>query len=406
MSLIIHRYIFFELLPPFLINMVFFTFLFLMTKILEITNLIVNYRIGLLTVLSMLVYSMPFFLQFIIPMSVMMSVLLTFLRLSTDNEIVALKSGGISIYRLLPPVFLFCLVGYLMTSFMGIYGLPKGRLALKELAVRVIASNLDIGLKERTFNDQLEGVILYVNKVDLKSKTLVDVFIQDQRNEKVVSTVVAPKARLMSDPEKFTFYFRLYNGTINQVDLDHRSAHMIHFDTYDLTISPPKPPIGTPGGPKDEEEMSIPELQQYVRQAEKKDDRYYLALMELHKKFSIPAACFALGLLAFPLGIQSKSAKTTFGIGLGLFFFLLYYIMLSAGWVFGEAGVYPPAIGMWVPNVVTAGFGMVILVRTARERTVRLDALMAIYARLKSSFTKPENQRSEVGGQRSENEKT
>jgi len=337
----------------------------------------------------MLMYSMPFFLQFIIPMSVMMSVLLTFLRLSNDNEIVALKSGGISLYGLLPPVLAFCLMGHLMTSFMAIYGLPEGRMALKELAVNVIASNLDIGLKERTFNDRFDGVVLYVNKVDIRSKMLIDVFIEDGRNEQIVSTVIAPKARLISDPEKFRFHFRLFNGSINQVDLERRSANMIHFDTYDLTISPKKPIVTRRGGgPKDEEEMSIPELRQYVREATKKDDRYYLALMEFHKKFSTPAACFALGLLALPLGIQSKSAKRTFGIGLGLFFFLFYYILLSAGWVFGEAGVYPPLIGMWVPNIVMGGIGIFLLIRTARERTVKIDALISVYLKVRSLFAR------------------
>ncbi len=381
---IIYRYIFLELIPPFLVSLIFFTFIFLMTKILEITNLIVNYRISLFDVLLMLTYSMPFFMQFIIPMSIMMSVLLTFLRLSNDNEIVALKSGGVSLYGLLPPVLAFCLMGHLMTSFMAIYGLPEGRMALKELAVRVIASNMNIGLKERTFNDQLDGVVLYVNKFDVKSKMLIDVFIEDGRNEQIVSTVVAPKARLISDPDNFRFHFRLFNGSISQVDLEKRSAHVVRFDTYDLTIAPQKPIITPQGGPKDEEEMSIPELRQYVREATRKDDRYYLALMEFHKKFSTPAACFALGILALPLGIQSKSAKRSFGIGLGLVFFLLYYMLLSAGWVFGEAGVYPPLIGMWVPNIVMGGIGIFLLIQTANERTVMMDMLMAVYLKIRS----------------------
>ena len=391
---IIYRYIFLELIPPFLVNLIFFTFIFLMTRILEITNLIVNYRISLFVVLLMLTYTMPFFLQFIIPMSVMMAVLVTFLRFSTDNEIVALKSGGVSLYGLLPPVLLFCLMGHLLTSFMSIYGLPNGRLALKVLAVKVIASNLDIGLKERTFNDRFDGVVLYVNKIDIKSKMLIDVFIEDGRNEEIVSTVVAPKARLFSDPERFRFHFKLFNGSINQVNLEHRSAHMIHFDTYDLTISPKKPLITSPGGLKDEEEMSIPELRRYVREATKKDDRYYLALMEFHKKFSTPMACFALGLLALPLGIQSKSAKRTFGIGLGLIFFLFYYILLSAGWVFGEAGVYPPMIGMWVPNIVMGSIGIFLLIRTANERTVKIAVLISVYLKLKSMFVRFTNPKS------------
>ena len=104
---IIGRYVFQEMIPPFIINLVFFTFMFLMTRILEITDMFVNYGVNVWTVLKILGFTMPFFLQFIITMSVMMAVLLTFLKMSTDNEIIALKAGGVSLYRLLPPVFLF-----------------------------------------------------------------------------------------------------------------------------------------------------------------------------------------------------------------------------------------------------------------------------------------------------------
>lgn len=130
---IINRYLLKEMLLPFSINLLFFTFIFLMRTILDITNLIVNYKMSVSLVFLMLIYSMPFFFQYVIPMSVMMAVLLTFLRLSSDNEIIALKAGGVSIYRFLPPVFLFCLMGGLLTGFMTIYGLPFSKVSLKGL---------------------------------------------------------------------------------------------------------------------------------------------------------------------------------------------------------------------------------------------------------------------------------
>ncbi len=124
---IIHRYIFKEMLPPFGISLIFFTFIFLMTRIIEIMNMIVNYRVGLSVIGWMILYTLPLFMVFIIPMSIMMSVLLTFLRLSGDNEILALKNGGLSVYDLLPPVMLFCLVGAMLTASVALYGLSWGR---------------------------------------------------------------------------------------------------------------------------------------------------------------------------------------------------------------------------------------------------------------------------------------
>lgn len=377
---IIYKYIFKEMIPPFVINLLFFNFIFLLTKILDITNMIVNYRISLFDVMLLLIYSMPHFLEFVIPMSVMTTVLLTFFRLSSDNEIVALKAGGVSIYKLLPPVLLFCLIGCMLTGFMTIYGLSWGRLSFKKLTYEVALSNVNIGMKERTFNDNFEGVMLYMNKIDLKNKALIDIFIEDQRTRNIISTIVAPRGEMYSEPDKLLFHLRLHNGTINQVDIENKTVHSITFDTYDINLDLKKS-VTTKKERKDEKEMNIVELNKYLKDTVNKDAKYYAALIEFHRKFSIPFACFALGLLGVPLGVQSKSAKRAFGLGFGLIFFLLYYLMLSAGWVFGEAGVYPPLIGMWMPNIVIGGIGLYLFVRTANDRPVMIGSFLNLFNR-------------------------
>ncbi|MGD9017719.1 MAG: LptF/LptG family permease, partial [Desulfobacterales bacterium] len=104
MKTVIHRYIWSELIPPFLVNLVFFIFIFIMAELLKIINLMVNYRAGVGSVGLIIVYAMPQFLMFILPMAAMMSVLLTLIRMTGDSEIVALKSGGVGIGCLVPPV--------------------------------------------------------------------------------------------------------------------------------------------------------------------------------------------------------------------------------------------------------------------------------------------------------------
>ncbi len=369
---IINRYLLKEMMLPFVINLVFFTFVFLMTKILDITNLIVNYKISMFSVLLILLYSIPRFLSFVIPMSVMMAVLLTFIRLSNDKELVALKAGGVSIYGLIPPVLVFCVTGFVLSCLITVYGMPWGTVSMKELTFQVAASHADAGLKERTFNDSFKDVMLYINKIDLKKKILKDVFIEDKRAQNIVSTVMAPKGRMFAEPDKLVFHLKLYQGTINQVNIENRSAHSINFDSYDVNLDVKKTLTASKDGPKDEDEMSFGDLKKYLKSFSQKNEQYYTALIELHKKFSIPFACFALGILAVPLGIQSESAKRSTGLGLGMVFFLIYYIMLSAGSVFGETGVYPPMVGMWVPNIVLGGLGLFLLIRTANDRSVKI----------------------------------
>ena len=385
MRSIIDRYIFKELLAPFGIALAFFSFIFIMTQLPAITNYVISYQIGLKTVVLLLIYAMPFFLQFIVPMSVMISVLLTFLSMSGDMEIVALKAGGISIYRLLPPVLTFGLVGAVLTAGLSIFGLPAGRKATARLLRDVAASHVDLGLKPRQFIDSFKDVVLYVHAIDPHTKQLKDVFIEDRRSPDAAITVVAPQGQLSYDTGKMVVNLRLLNGTIHQVDLAERRAMNLRFGTYDLRLDVKSALAAGSKRSLNAEEMSMHQLRETIDKADVKDERYYKALLEWHKKFSLPMACLALALLAVPLGITTKSTKRSYGIGLGMVFFLLYYIMLSAGWVFGESGLYPPLIGMWVPNVVSAAVGAILLVRCVHEQEINWPSLPKWLRRFKLS---------------------
>jgi len=379
---IVNRYVLKEMLAPFSINVLVFSFLFLMAELIKITDWIVNYNLSIFAVFTLIFFTMPWFLMFIIPMSVMLAVVLTFLRMSGDNEIVALKSCGLSVYGLLPPVLIFSFAGFLFTLFLTLYGVPKAKATLEDMVLEMAASNVDIGLKERTFNDAFKNVMLYVNKIDLNQKKLIDIFIEDKRQRNITSTVVAPEGRLFSEPGKFIFHMVLSNGTIHQTNLSEHSANSIRFDTYKLSLDLKKELEKAEEREKGREEMSIAELQQVVNESTQKDKDYYKAQIVIHRRFSFPVACLALGLLAFPLGIQSKSGKRSSGLILCLFFFLLYYLLLTAGYTLGKKGIYPPVIGMWLPNLTMAGMGVYFLFQTTKERTLKIEPLLQRIAQL------------------------
>jgi lipopolysaccharide export system permease protein len=379
---ILSRYLFLEMLPPFFINLAFFSFIFLMKQILEITDMIVNHKVGIVPVFLLLAYTMPYFLQYIIPMSIMMAVLMALLRMSSDNEIMALKAGGVSIYRLLTPVLIFSLSGTLITGYMTIIGVPLGAERFKTLLFDVAAANLKVSLKERTFNDNFKQIMLYVNKIDSQSGELHNVLIEDSRTSGGNNTVVARSGRLYGEPKEMVYHLRLYDGTISQVDMRNQSSHTINFETYDIRLDLKEALSHRSMAGKRPDEMRLSNLRDYLKAVEGDKSRYLGALLKYHKKFSIPVACLAMGLLAVPLGIQARNSKKAVGIGLGLFFFLLYYILLSAGTAFGENGSYPPVVGMWMPNVILGGFGIYLLILSAKEKSFRLDGLELVFGRI------------------------
>jgi lipopolysaccharide export system permease protein len=374
---IINRYFFGELWQPFAANLFFFTFILLISKILEITNLVVNYGASLTAIGLLLIYSMPFFLAFVMPMSIMLAVLLTFLRMSADNEIVALKSSGVNPNRFLIPVALFCLAGWMMTLAITGFIMPWSNRAYIGLSTQLAQSHIDAIIKERTFIDSFDGIMLYVNKVDIKNRSMKDVFIEDRRNKGISNVIVAPRGRIAADASSRTIRLRLYNGAINQVDTTNQSAQAIAFGTYEMNLDLKKL-IAKKGSAKRKslDEMSISELRNHLKEYRKRDKHYNNARMRFHQIFSLPVACFALGLLAIPLGMQSKTGKRTVGIVTGIPFFLLYYILLSVGWALGESGTLYPVVGMWAPNGIMATIGIYLYHRSLHDRPLRFGRLL------------------------------
>jgi lipopolysaccharide export system permease protein len=367
------------MITPCVISMAFLLFVFMMTQLIDLTDMVVNYRVPFSTVLLLLAYTIPAFLQFIIPMSVMIGVLLGFLKMSSDNEIIAMKAGGISIYAMLPPVLVFCMMGSIITAFMGIYGQPWGRLAEKTLESQLSTASITALFKEQTVIRSFEKRTLYITHIE--QNTLEGIFIEDLDTAGQAVIITAPKGRLIADPDGSQIYhLQLEDGQINRTDAETRSVSATNFATclirLDLTTS-----LDSSQTTKKEKEMTLSELRQFIESREKKDDHYYIAEIAFHSKFALPFACFALGILGVPLGVQSKSARKTFGTGLGLFFFLGYYLILSAGEVYGRTGYYPPAIGMWMPNIVMGGIGMILLVRCARERAIGIGWLLFLFSR-------------------------
>ena len=170
---------------------------------------------------------------------------------------------------------------------------------------------------------------------------------------------------------------QLYDGVINQVNLTEKSSLSISFMTYDVNLDPVKLIQKRHGldGPKNEQAMWMGELKAAIATAAARDKYYWRRLIEYHRRIALPWACMALGLLAVPLGIQSRSAKRSYGFILALGMFFTYFILLSAGIVFGESGVYPPMLGMWMPNIIMGAAAVWFFWRTLRERPLGLGSL-------------------------------
>lgn len=377
MKRIIPLYILKEFLPPFFLSIVVFTFISLMTRVLELMELIVVRGVHAGTILHLLALSMPFFLTITVPMSTLLAVLLTFLRLSEDNEITVLKSAGVSLYQLLPPVVLFCLWTYLVTSYLAAFIQPQANHSFRNELLALAKARADVSIKERVFIDNFSNIVLYVNHIPLGSDVMEDIFIQDKREDEVASVVVARSGRIATDKERRALIFQLFNGVIDRMDRNQDTTETITFQSYELRLN-----LGGDGGrggilARDQSEMPMDELWEATdAMRENGDHRYPEYSMEAHRRLAIPFACLVLGLIAVPLGLQVKVRGRNWGIIMGLVTFIVYYLLVTAARTFGDSGYYPPALGMWVPNILLGGAAVSMIRRSQKEQPIVLLALL------------------------------
>jgi lipopolysaccharide export system permease protein len=94
--------------------------------------------------------------------------------------------------------------------------------------------------------------------------------------------------------------------------------------------------------------------------------------VEIHKKYSLPAACIVFILIGAPLGMMTRKGGIGVAAGISIIFFLIYWAFLIGGEKLSDRGLLSPFWGMWSANIVLGIFGLVLTIKTARE-TITLD---------------------------------
>jgi lipopolysaccharide export system permease protein len=385
---IISRYIFKEILTPFGITFLVFTLIFLLSNLMELIDMIVQKGVGLWDIVRLLGYTLPFLFVYIIPMTFFISILLGFLRLSSDNEVTALKASGIGFFQLLPPVLTLSLAGYLLTSFTAMVAQPWSEYSLRNLIFNIAVVQAKVTLKERVFNNDFNDLVFYIQKVNPDGE-MSDVFIFDQRQKDVPQTIVAKKGWLIPDPQERSLNLRLGDGTIYNVTLNSSSAQNINFKTYNLVLPLTQMVAAHKKRERSETELYLFELKEKIRQTTPGQNKYYKYQIEYYKKFSLPFSCLVFGMIAFPLGLQSRLAGRSWAVVLGGIVFFIYYLFLSLAFSLGEKGTLKPLIGLWLPNVIVGAMGGYLFWITWKEKEIKwLKGIKDLSDRLKQAIKK------------------
>ena len=348
---ILDLYLFKEILTTFGVCVFIFTFTTLMGQVFKLTEMVINKGFGFVATLMFLGFLLPSLFMFVIPMSLLLGTLTTLGRMSTDGEIIAFKASGISLSQIFRPILMVSLIAFFASNFFTLYLSPKANYSLKKLIFDVAKTKAEVGLKERIFDSDFEGLTLYVNQIASSDGKLEGVMVSDTRQAEDPSTIVANEGYLIPNPEKLEMTLQLKNGSIHRLSQKKKSYQKIDFETYNLILNLQGSSTGPASMRKKQKEMSFQELWQFAIQQRVNKAKYYDTLVELHSRFSTPFACLVFGFLAVPLGIFSPRAGRAYGFVISLIVILMYYILFSLGENIGSLGMVHPMIAMWLPNV-------------------------------------------------------
>jgi lipopolysaccharide export system permease protein len=345
LSKILDRYIFAELLPPFLISLGALCFVMLTKELLRLVELLVTKGVGIGAVLKVFAHLLPSFLVLTLPIAGIIASITAFSRLSYDKELTAMRAAGLSLIRLARPVLLFACLVFGLTLALSQWGQPWTSVSLKKLALSLLRDQLTLALDKGVFNEPVPDMVIYVSDGSGGSER--GILIADERNPADARIIVASNYVMLNDPVNNVLGIRVFNGTVHSRPRDLDNYHQVQFSTYDLKLSLNQSLYAA----VDERPSRATVLEQLER-SNWKDSAALRRLMEYYKDLAFPTASLILGMLGVPIGIVSKRSGRVGGFAVGVGIVVTYYVFNVLCEFFVTTLVLPPFVGAWLPNVL------------------------------------------------------
>ena len=370
----LYTYILREQCPPVLICLAGAVFVLITGQLIQLMRLLFASSCSLKDITELILFAMPRLIMYAAPMAALLGVMLAFVRLNSDNELVAFRAAGTGFLGFLPPVLGVLILVSILSFINAIWVLPLTNHAF-EMKLRSLGrSSIPALLEEGVFISAIPKLVLFFRSVDHSDNTIKGIFIQDQRqpNEKV--TIAAESAQVDIPPDSHAITFRLSNGMITRAANDLKDAQAVAFKNYDFNLSMDEIMGVADNTPRKRSEMSLAVIYNRVKTAVDKETMVFWSL-ELHQRIAFPSACLLLGLLGPPLGSFFRQRGRMTGITIGVGVFLTYYILLSAGRTFGESNLVSPFFAVWTPNLLSFVLVVYLWAKIHRETPFYLALL-------------------------------
>ena len=327
----IYKYFFYEFIRYFTTVLFALTAIIWTIQAVNLLDLVIDDGHAFMVYLGYSFLTLPKIFTKLIPFTFLIASVLTILKFEKDNELIVLWTSGLNKIRVVNLVFSISLLIMLIQLILSIFITPQtlnySRSILKNSELQFVPSLL----KEKQFNDTVEGLTIFVDKKEPDGKYK-NIFIRDDGNvltkvSKGTSTIFAKSGFVSSDEKSLI----LLNGIIQKFE-NNKSINMITFEKTVLNLSGLSTKSITE--PKLQETSTfliikcmttknVILLNCNTQNENKKDTK-----IEINKRFGMPLFIPLISLMVCFL--LSFSQKTIFGLSKHLYFFLGFVILLSA----------------------------------------------------------------------------
>lgn len=393
------RYIIKEIFPPFFIGLLIFTFVLLMNQILLLAELFITKGVTFKAAMDVLIYIIPALLAFTVPMAVLMGILAGLSRLSSDSEIVAFKTLGISYKRLLWPVLLFSVGGWLLTSSLTLYLAPRSNYIWVQTLTKSVLAKVQFKINPREFNESIPNTVIFVQDIAHETDWK-NIFVHFSNPPEDSRVILAKEGRLNLYPELKRATLELFDGNIHSFPSTNPEKYSvtsfvkleeeINVETLFYSISKRKRvrekdieelfaevkiidddlrKLREEKARLDQEKIDEQDSQmvEVISSLRRKNRDHISHWVEIHKKFALPFVCLIFGFLGLPLGASTKKGGRTGGFTISLGIILIYYVLITAGEKIAMDGKISPFLGMWGPNIILILVAVYLFSKSLKE---------------------------------------
>ena len=366
---ILARYLISEILPPFFVGLLAFTFILLIGRMIKLIELVVTRGIPLLQIAKLFSLILPTFLEMTVPMAFLLAILLGLGRMSNDQELLAMKASGVSPTQILWPTMMIALVIALATFAFTLFARPAANFALKKELYNIAKSRIGTALKEKVFNDDFPKILIYVEEIVPPGNTAQGVLIVDNRDKSREDIILGKVARITTDEETNSLGLRLFDGSIYEREKTRAGFSQTRFNIYDFKLDLDElvgPVRQRESGPK---EMPLTDLLKAITAKQSRGANTSSERMELHQRISFGFVPLIFCLLGVSLTLlpRTSRANRSWGFMLCIFWLMVYYALLSLGKALGDKEIINPILATWLPNLVVGGIGIHFFRHAQRE---------------------------------------